>query len=102
MRAILGRLSDLGIRELFKLLTSVRAEGALEVESPAGPARLSVRQGHVAGEVSASLVVAYATRRGTFCFRPGLAEEVGEWIPVEEFLARLDAAARAAARLTTA
>ena len=97
MRAILGRLSDLGIRELFKLLTSVRAEGALEVESPAGPARLSVRQGHVAGEISAPLVVAYATRGGTFCFRPGLAEEIGEWIPVEELLARLEAAARAAA-----
>lgn len=97
MRAILGRLSDLGIRELFKLLTSVRAEGLLEVDSPGGPARLTVRQGHVAGEVSSALVAAYTSRGGTFCFRPGVAQDGGDWLPVEEFLARVEAAARAAA-----
>ncbi len=97
MRAILGRLSDLGLKELFKLLTSVRAEGALEVETPAGRSTLDVKDGHVAGALAAPLVAAFASRTGTFCFRPGLPEGTAEWLPMEEFLARLDAAARAIA-----
>jgi hypothetical protein len=91
VKAIVGRLSDLGVRELFKLLTAVRAEGALEFETPAGRAGLEVRHGHVAGETSAPLIAAYANRIGTFSFRPGQAASPAEWLPVEEFLARLEA-----------
>ncbi|MFZ5787762.1 MAG: hypothetical protein ACOY3Y_15080 [Acidobacteriota bacterium] len=91
MKAIVGRLSDLGVRELFKLLTAVRAEGALEFETPVGRAGLEVKHGHVAGESSAPLVAAYANRIGTFSFRPGQVASPAEWLPVEEFLARLEA-----------
>ncbi len=91
MKAIVGRLSDLGVRELFKLLTAVRAEGALEFETPAGRAGLEVRHGHVAGETSAPLVAACANRIGTFSFTPGQAASPADWLPVEEFLARLEA-----------
>ena len=72
VKAILGRLSELGLRELIKLLTSAGAEGVLEVEGPAGPPASAFRNGHVAGEPSpAPLLTAFATRTGTFCFRPG-------------------------------
>lgn len=97
MRAILGRLSDLGVRELFKLLTSVAAEGTLEIESPDGQVRLLVREGHVIGEPEPALVSAYGSRSGTFCFRPGAVGASAGWVPVEELLARLDAQARARA-----
>lgn len=97
MKAIVGRLSDLGVRELFKLLTAVRAEGELEFETPAGRAGLEVRHGHVSGETSAPLVAAYANRIGTFSFKPGHAASPTEWLPVEEFLARLEADAAIAA-----
>jgi len=39
VKAILGRLSELGLKELAKLLTSAGTEGLLEIESPAGAAR---------------------------------------------------------------
>jgi hypothetical protein len=102
VRAIVGRLSDLGIKELFKLLTSVRAEGSLELETPAGRATLLVRKGHICGEDSAPLVAAYSQRSGTFCFHPETVEEHLEWYPVEEFLARLEADARLAAKARSA
>jgi hypothetical protein len=70
VKAILGRLSDLGLRELSGLLTSAGAEGSLEVETPAGPAQVDFRAGDVAGQLSPALVLAFATRSGTFCFRP--------------------------------
>ena len=34
MKAILGRLSELGLRELAKLLTSADTEGLLEIDGP--------------------------------------------------------------------
>ena len=96
MRAILGRLSELGLREISKLLTAAGAEGILEVEGPAGQAEVAFRRGHLAGEVSSALVTAYASRNGTYCFRPGAAGGSAEWLPQEEFFARLDAKAEAA------
>jgi len=91
VKTILGRLSELGLRELAKLLTSAGTEGVLEIESPSGPARISFRAGHITGTVTAALVSAFASRAGTFCFRPGPVNDVAEWVPMEEFLARLDA-----------
>ncbi|MDD5564601.1 MAG: DUF4388 domain-containing protein [Thermoanaerobaculaceae bacterium] len=94
MKAILGRLSELGLREISKLLTAAGAEGVLEVDGPGGVARVAFRNGHLAGEASAALLTAYATRNGTYCFRPGGTGPVLEWLPQEEFFARLDADAR--------
>lgn len=91
MKAILGRLTDLGVKELFKLLTSADAAGELEIESLGARSVLQVRRGHVAGEPSAPLVHAVASRSGTFCFRPGPVSDGGEWFGLEEFLARVDA-----------
>ena len=98
MKAILGRLSDLGLRELFRLLTSAGAEGSLEVETPAGPAEVDFRAGHVSGQLTPALVLAFATRSGTFCFRPRPVAEGKEWLPQEEFLARLESQAQATSR----
>ena len=94
MKAILGRLSELGLRELAKLLTSAGTEGLLEIESPAGPARVHFRSGHIAGAITPALVTAFAARAGTFCFRPGPTKGVLEWMPQEEFFARLESQAQ--------
>lgn len=91
MKAILGRLSDLGVKELFKLLTSAGAAGELEVESAGARTTLGIRQGYVSGAPAGALLRALASRTGTFCFRPGAVDEQGEWFGLEEFLARLDA-----------
>jgi hypothetical protein len=91
MKAILGRLTDLGVRELFRLLSSAEACGELEVESAGARTTLRVRGGYVAGPASAALVHALAARSGTFCFRPKAVAEDGEWVGLEEFLARADA-----------
>ena len=92
MKAIVGRLADLGLRELLKLLTSAGAEGHLDLEAPSGRSRLQIRKGHVIGEVTPTLVVATATRSGTFSFQPGTTEG-GDWVPQELFLAHLEARA---------
>ena len=34
MKAILGRLSELGLREISKLLTAAGAEGVLDIDGP--------------------------------------------------------------------
>jgi hypothetical protein len=94
VKAILGRLSELGLRELAKLLTSAGTEGLLEIESPAGPACIHFRSGHIAGAITPALVTAFATRAGTFCFRPGQTTGVMDWLPQEEFLARLESQAQ--------
>jgi Domain of unknown function (DUF4388) len=91
VKAILGRLSELGLRELGKLLTSSGSEGLLEIEGPAGPARIHFRSGHVAGAITPALVSAFSSRTGTFCFRPKETQGVVDWLPQEEFFARLEA-----------
>jgi len=91
MRAILGRLSDLGLGELFKLLSSAGAAGSLEIDVPGGRQLLLFDRGHVAGEATAALALALATRTGTFCFRPGPVPEDAEWAPREELMARIAA-----------
>ncbi len=96
MKAILGRLSELGLREISKLLTAAGAEGVLEVDGATGQAQVGFRRGHLAGEVSPALVNAYSSRNGTYCFRPGAASDDEDWLPQEEFFARLDAGAAAA------
>jgi hypothetical protein len=95
VKAIVGRLADLGLRELFKLLTSAGAEGYLEIEAPNGWLRLQFRKGHVIGDVTPALVVATATRSGTFSFQPG-ATVGGDWVPQELFLAHLEVRAGSA------
>jgi hypothetical protein len=94
VKAILGRLSELGLRELAKLLTAAGTEGLLEIESPAGPARVHFRSGHMAAAITPALVTAFANRAGTFCFRPGQTKGAMEWVPQEEFLARLESQAQ--------
>ena len=96
MKAILGRLSELGLREISKLLTAAGAEGVLDIDGPAGRTQGAFRRGHLAGEVSSALVTAYSSRNGTYCFRPGAASDASEWLPQEEFFARLDVQAKAA------
>ncbi len=91
MRAIIGRLSELGLKELFKLLTSAGTEGVLDIDGPAGPAHLLFRDGRIAGEISPALVAAYSTRNGSYCFRPGRVEDAGSWESEEDFLLRLEA-----------
>jgi hypothetical protein len=98
VKAILGRLSELGLRELAKLLTSADTEGLLEIEGPAGPARMHFRSGHVAGAITPPLVAAFSSRTGTFCFRPSDTQGVVDWLPQEEFFARLEAQAQQAQR----
>jgi Domain of unknown function (DUF4388) len=99
VKAILGRLSELGLRELAKLLTSAGTEGVLEIESPSGPARVHFRAGHMAAAITPALVAAFAGRTGTFCFRPGPVKNIAEWVPQEEFLARLDSEAQQVQRV---
>jgi len=100
VKAILGRLSELGLRELFRVLTSAGTDGVLEVESPAGPARLRFRDGMIAAEITPALVAAFAMRSGTYCFRPGPVEDVGGWESEEDFLAHLEADSGVTQRVT--
>jgi hypothetical protein len=102
VKAILGRLPDLGVKELFKLLTSAGATGELDVESAGARTTLLVRLGHVAGTPTAGLLHALTTRTGTFCFRPGPVSEEGEWLGLEEYMARLDALAAQGERVVGA
>jgi Domain of unknown function (DUF4388) len=96
VKAILGRLSELGLREISTLLTAAGAEGVLEVDGPGGAGRVAFKNGHLAGEVSPALLTAYSTRNGTYCFRPGGTGPAAEWLPQEEFFARLDGEANTA------
>lgn len=92
MRAIVGRLSDLGLRELFKLLASAEAEGRLRVETSAGNAELLVKAGEVSGPVTPPLAVAYSTRGGSFTFRSEPVTGEG-WAAADDFLLLIDALA---------
>jgi len=92
MRTILGRLADLGLPQLFKLLVSSQAQGILEVDTVAGGATLAVRGDQVSGELPAAVLVACRARAGTFRFRPGEAGVQERWRSVDEVVAALDAA----------
>jgi len=85
VRTIVGRLSDLRLRELFKLLASAEVEGRLLIDTPAGHAELLVRGGEVCGQVTPPIVVAYTTRSGSFSFRPEAVVGQG-WMPTDDFL----------------
>ncbi|HPC83619.1 MAG TPA: hypothetical protein P5234_09625 [Thermoanaerobaculaceae bacterium] len=98
MNAIGGRLSDLGLHELLRLLSSAGAEGAVDLDTPAGKGRIWVRRDEVAGLLEVPVALAAQGRAGTFCFRPGTAGEGRVWVSQEEFVGRLAAAAQAAAR----
>ncbi len=92
VRTIVGRLADLRLRELFKLLASAGAEGRLLIDTPVGRAELLVREGEVCGTVTPALVVAYTTRSGSFSFHPESVRAEG-WMPTEEFLLLVEAQA---------
>ncbi|NWF99922.1 MAG: DUF4388 domain-containing protein [Thermoanaerobaculaceae bacterium] len=92
MRTIVGRLADLRLRELFKLLASAGAEGRLLIDTSVGRAELLVREGEVCGAVTPPLVVAYTTRSGSFSFHPESVQAEG-WMPTEEFLLLVEARA---------
>lgn len=93
MRTILGRLADLGLPQLFKLLTSSHAEGMLELDTAAGSAAVGVREDQVSGEIPPAVLVACRARAGTFRFRPGHVEPQERWRSVDEVVAALDAVA---------
>lgn len=98
MNAVVGRLSDLGLQEVFRLLASAGAEGAVDFDTPGGKGRVWVRREQVAGLLEVPVALAALGRTGTFCFRPGSAEGPRVWLSQEEFLARIAATAEAAAR----
>lgn len=91
VRTILGRLSDLGLRELLRLLASAAAEGTLVIENPSGRVELLVKAGQLSGQVALPLVHALAQRTGSFSFRPGPVGTAKEWLESEEFLRLVEA-----------
>ena len=91
MRTILGRLADLGLPQLFKLLTSSHAQGVLELDTAAGGATLGVREDQVSGELPPAVLVACRARAGTFRFKPGDVDPQERWRSVDEVVAALDA-----------
>ncbi|HPS79532.1 MAG TPA: DUF4388 domain-containing protein [Thermoanaerobaculaceae bacterium] len=98
MKSIVGRLTDLGLRELFRLLASADAEGVVELDTPAGKARLWVRGGEVAGNPERRVVRAALGRAGTFCFRPGSTAGLVDWVSQDAFLAGVDESAQGSLR----
>lgn len=91
MKAILGRLADITLPNLFKLLESAEAAGSLELDCGGRRGTLWVRGGEVAGNVEPEIARAAALRSGSFCFRPGpVPSDVGGWESSRNLLARLD------------
>lgn len=93
MRTILGRLADLGLPQLFNLLTSSHAQGVLELDTAAGAAVLAVREDQVSGDLPSAVLVACRARAGTFRFKPGEVQSQERWRSVEELIAALDGVA---------
>ncbi|MEP0773570.1 MAG: DUF4388 domain-containing protein [Acidobacteriota bacterium] len=92
MKVILGRLADIALPSLFKLLESAEVTGALELDCGGRQGTLWIRGGEVAGAVDPEVLRAAASRSGSFCFRPGaLPATPGHWESSREVLARLDA-----------
>ncbi len=92
MKAILGRLGDIPLPSLFRLLESAGVTGSLELDCGDRRGTLWIRGGEVAGRLDSDVLRAAAARTGSFCFRPGPAPVTLErWESSRDFLARLDA-----------
>lgn len=91
MNAIAGRLSDLGLGELLRMLSSAGAEGAVELDTPAGKGRIWVWRELVGGALESAVAQSVCGRAGTFCFRPGSVSGERQWLSREEFLTRTGA-----------
>ncbi len=92
MKAILGRLGDIALPSLFKLLESAEVTGALELDCGGSRGTLWIRGGQVAGRIEPEVLRAAAARTGSFVFRPGpLAVTPERWESSRDFLARIDA-----------
>lgn len=89
MRAIVGRLSDLSLPELLRLLVAASAAGELALRNSQGECQLRVASGMVEGVFAPPVLAAFHRREGTFSFRPGPVPSELEWQPMEEFLVRL-------------
>lgn len=98
MNAIAGRLSDLGLQELLRMLASAGAEGAVELDTPGGKGRIWVWRELVGGALEPGVAQAVLGRTGTFCFRPGSVSGERQWLSREEFLARTGSGAKVAPR----
>ena len=98
MKGIVGRLSDLPLGELLRLLASADAEGVVELDTPGGKDRVWVRRGEVAGNPEPRVVRAALGRAGTFCFRPGSTAGLVDWWTEDEFLARAEEASEEGSR----
>jgi hypothetical protein len=92
MKAILGRLGDIALPSLFRLLESAEVEGSLELDCGDSRGTLWIRGGRVAGRLEPEVLRAAAARTGSFCFRPGPPPVTAErWESSRDFLARIDA-----------
>lgn len=92
MKAILGRLRDIALPSLFKLLESAGVSGALELDCGGRRGTVWIRGDQVAGSLAPEVLRAAAARTGSFCFHPGSLPEMAEpWVTNRDFLARLDA-----------
>jgi len=89
MRTIVGRVADLSLPELLRLLTAASVSGELVLRNASGEAKLRVAAGMVEGDVSLPAVSAYHRREGSFAFHPKELEAETNWQPMEEFLVRL-------------
>ncbi len=89
MRAIVGRLSDLSLPELLRLLAAASASGELALRNGQGECQLRVASGMVEGVFAPPVLAAFHRREGSFSFRPGPVPSELEWQPMEEFLVRL-------------
>ncbi len=91
MKEIVGRLSELGLKELAKLLSSVGVDGTLELETADGRFQVLFSSAGVAVPRGASELPSTRLRAGSFRFRPGRVAS-SDWLPLETFLERIDRA----------
>lgn len=89
MRTIVGRLPDLGLVELLRLLAAISVTGELVIRNSYGEATLKVAADAIEGPINPVTVVAYHRKDGSFSFRPTTMEPGPQWQPMEEFLSKL-------------
>lgn len=89
MKTIVGRLPDLGLVELLRLLAAISVTGELVIRNSYGEATLQVAAGKVEGPINPVTVVAYHRKDGSFSFRPATMEPGENWQPMEGFLSKL-------------